>query len=292
MRWGCGGIHGQDSSRPRGGAWAGGGRPGTRRPADSGGGGAQQDGPPLAARRSQASAVAPRQLPAAVPHFAGRVAELAALHAVLDAARPGRAPAVAVAAIDGPPGWARPPWRCAGGTKSPAGSRTASYTSTCAGLTPRADQVRQPKAIRGMLDAPGLPAGQIPGRTGAQAGLYRSLLAGKRMLVLLDNVREADQIRPLLPGGPGCLVVVTSRRQLDRLVTIEGACPMRLGLLPGRGTRPAGGTAWARQAGRRARPPPAADQAVRRAAAGAGYHRRPGYSPARARPRHAGNRTQ
>ena len=61
--------------------------------------------------------------------------------------------------------------------------------------------------------------------------MYRSLLVGKRMLVLLDNARDVDQVRPLLPAGPGCLVIVTSRNQLTSLVATEGASPLTLDVL-------------------------------------------------------------
>lgn len=61
-------------------------------------------------------------------------------------------------------------------------------------------------------------------------GLYRSVLSGRRVLIVLDNVRNAAQVRPLLPGSPGCLVIVTNRSALAGLVA-EGAHPLRLGPL-------------------------------------------------------------
>src|SRR5262249_59510301 len=66
-------------------------------------------------------------------------------------------------------------------------------------------------------------AGQAPGADEAKVGLYRSLLADKRMLIVLDNARDEQQVRPLLPGGPGCLGLVTSRGQLLGPAAAEGA---------------------------------------------------------------------
>ncbi|MDG4830094.1 tetratricopeptide repeat protein [Solwaraspora sp. WMMD1047] len=91
--------------------------------------------------------------------------------------------------------------------------------------------VRPADALRGFLDALDVPAQRIPAGPDERAGLYRSLMAGRRMLVLLDNARDAEQVRPLLPGTPDCLVVVTSRNQLPGLVATEGAQPLALDLL-------------------------------------------------------------
>jgi tetratricopeptide (TPR) repeat protein len=79
------------------------------------------------------------------------------------------------------------------------------------------------------LAALGVPASQIPAAPAERAGLYRSVLAGRRVLIVLDNARDAAQVRPLLPGSGGCLVVVTSRSSLAGLAAAEGAHPVRLG---------------------------------------------------------------
>jgi tetratricopeptide (TPR) repeat protein len=89
-----------------------------------------------------------------------------------------------------------------------------------------------PKEVTGwFLVALGVPAAQIPADVQARCGLYRSVLAGRRVLIVLDNARDAEQVRPLLPGSPGCLVVVTSRSALTGLAAAEGARPLRLGPL-------------------------------------------------------------
>jgi tetratricopeptide (TPR) repeat protein len=93
------------------------------------------------------------------------------------------------------------------------------------------------EAMRGFLDAFGVPVTQIPEGLDAQAGLYRSLLTGKRVLVVLDNARDAEQVRGLLPGSPGCLAIVTSRNHLTGLVAADGAHPLALDLLTDAGAR-------------------------------------------------------
>ncbi|MDX3075963.1 AfsR/SARP family transcriptional regulator [Streptomyces sp. MI02-7b] len=87
------------------------------------------------------------------------------------------------------------------------------------------------EALRALLDAFGTPVGRIPAGLEAQAAFYRSLLAGRRVLVVLDNARDSEQVRPLLPSAPGCLAVVTSRHQLQGLVAAEGARSFTLDLL-------------------------------------------------------------
>jgi DNA-binding SARP family transcriptional activator/tetratricopeptide (TPR) repeat protein len=78
----------------------------------------------------------------------------------------------------------------------------------------------------------GVPPPQVPADEAEAAARYRTLLADRRVLVVLDNARDAGQVRPLLPGGTGCLAVVTSRDRLDSLVAYEGAARLRLDPLP------------------------------------------------------------
>lgn len=86
-------------------------------------------------------------------------------------------------------------------------------------------------ALDGFLRALGVPAESIPVEAEARAALYRSVLTGRQVLIVLDNVNSADQVRPLLPAAPGCMVVVTSRHSLTGLVVIESAHRLTLDLL-------------------------------------------------------------
>ncbi|SCL57758.1 DNA-binding transcriptional activator of the SARP family [Micromonospora eburnea] len=176
------------------------------------------------------SRAAPAQLPLALPTFSGRVGELALLDAVL-AEEAGRSPTVVITVVSGTAGvgktalavqWAH---RVAG--RFPDGQLYVNLR----GFDPAGALVSPAAALRSFLDALGVPAERIPDGLADQAALYRSTLAGRRMLVLLDNARDVEQVRPLLPGTPGCLVVVTSRSELIPLVAVEGAHPVPLDLL-------------------------------------------------------------
>jgi hypothetical protein len=172
---------------------------------------------------------APRTLPAPPGFFAGRAAELRTLDAALQTAADGSAGANIVV-IEGAGGVGKTAlavhWAHLVADRFPDGQLYVNLH----GFHPSGRAVTGAEAIRLLLDALRVPADRLPARSDAQAALYRTLLAGKRMLILLDNARYAHQIRPLLPGSSECLVVVTSRDQLAGLVAIEGARPLRLDL--------------------------------------------------------------
>ncbi|MEV5988961.1 BTAD domain-containing putative transcriptional regulator [Streptomyces sp. NPDC052051] len=86
--------------------------------------------------------------------------------------------------------------------------------------------------LREFLLALGTPAQRVPETTAARGALFRSLTAGRRLLVVLDNARSSEQVRPLLPGGDQCATVVTSRDRLGGLIASDAARPVPLDHLP------------------------------------------------------------
>ncbi|TDB83040.1 tetratricopeptide repeat protein [Actinomadura sp. KC216] len=179
--------------------------------------------------------VVPRQLPAAVAGFAGRRAELQTLTAELAQLRETASAGgtVVISAIGGTAGIGKTAlalhWAHQVAERFPDGQLYVNLR----GFDPAGTPVTSAEAVRGFLDAFQVPAERIPVSLAAQAALFRSLLVGRRVLVVLDNARDTDQIRPLLPGSPGCVVVVTSRNQLTSLISTEGARPISLDLLRG-----------------------------------------------------------
>jgi DNA-binding SARP family transcriptional activator len=187
--------------------------------------------PVVAGPASPAGSVVPRQLPADIVGFAGRAAALKALHDLVPDGEAATASAVVISAIAGTAGVGKTAlavhWAHQVADRFPAGQLYVNLR----GFGPSGRTMEPAEAVRGFLDALGVPRQRIPPEFEAQVGLYRSLLADKRMLILLDNARDADQVRPLIPGTPGCLVVVTSRNQLTGLVASETARPLLLDLL-------------------------------------------------------------
>jgi tetratricopeptide (TPR) repeat protein len=99
------------------------------------------------------------------------------------------------------------------------------------GYDPEAPPLSPREALLDLLGALAVEPGRIPHGLEARGALYRSLLADRRMLVVLDNAREVGQVRPLLPGSSRCVVVVTSRHQMPGLVALNNAQPVELDLL-------------------------------------------------------------
>ncbi|QXE39160.1 tetratricopeptide repeat protein [Streptomyces sp. GMY02] len=100
------------------------------------------------------------------------------------------------------------------------------------GFDPNSAPMPVEHALRFFLESLGADPHGLPHDVDALTSRYRTLLSGQRVLVLLDNAHNAAQVRPLLPGAPGCLVIVTSRNQLSGLVAVDGAVPLNLDVLP------------------------------------------------------------
>jgi tetratricopeptide (TPR) repeat protein len=163
----------------------------------------------------------PRQLPRAVPHFIGRAAHLAALDGLLHDG--------AVTAVVGTAGVGKTAlvvrWAHRVQHLFPDGTMYVNLR----GYGP--DTAANPgDVLADFLGALGIGPERIPPHQDARAALYRSALAERRVLIVLDNANGVEQIRPLLPGGPGC-VVVTSRSDLRGLEIAEGARRISLPLL-------------------------------------------------------------
>jgi DNA-binding SARP family transcriptional activator/tetratricopeptide (TPR) repeat protein len=165
----------------------------------------------------------PAQLPGDAYRFAGRAEELASLDGILT-----EAGTVVISAVSGTAGvgktalavhWAH---RVAG--EFPDGQLYVNLR----GFDPGGQVMTAAEAVRGFLAGLGVASERVPTHLDAQLSLYRRLVSGRRMLVLLDNARDADQVRPLLPGTPTALAVVTSR---NRLAELDATRPVTLDVL-------------------------------------------------------------
>ena len=177
---------------------------------------------------AEADRLAPAQLPLDVTGFCGRVLESAALDAMLAAQDAQPSPVVAV--LSGMAGVGKTGlavhWAHQVRHRFPDGQLYLDLR----GYSQRSP-MRPVEALHRLLHGLGVAPGKVPVNVVDAAAVYRSLLADRRVLVVLDNARDAEQVRPLLPGGGVSLVVVTSRDRLDGLVALEGARPVTLDVL-------------------------------------------------------------
>jgi DNA-binding SARP family transcriptional activator/tetratricopeptide (TPR) repeat protein len=157
----------------------------------------------------------PRELPAAPWSFSARSEELATLTAVLTADGPRQV------VISGPGGIGKTAlalhWAHRDARFFPDGQLHVDLM----GFTPSGEPVSPAEALHRLLS--GLGVTKVPDAVEARAALFRSTIAGRRMLLVLDNAISADQVTPLLPGTPSCAVVITSRNRLHSLITTSGA---------------------------------------------------------------------
>jgi DNA-binding SARP family transcriptional activator/Tfp pilus assembly protein PilF len=185
---------------------------------------------PRPAPTNNAESAGPSTLPAAVRHFSGRDEELAVLDELAESAA-ALAPGMAViSAIDGTAGVGKTAlavhWAHQATARFPDGQLYVNLR----GYDP--DRPMSPAdALAGFLRTLGVAGPQIPADAEERAAHYRSLLAGRKILILLDNAGSAEQVRPLLPAAAGCVTVVTSRDSLAGLVAREGARRIDLDLL-------------------------------------------------------------
>jgi DNA-binding SARP family transcriptional activator len=162
--------------------------------------------------------VTPRQLPAVPRLFTGRTPELARITEIAAAGPPS-----GIAVIGGFGGTGKTSlalyWAHQNLDRFPEGQLYVNLR----GFDPTAAPIPPLSALQGFLEALGVPPTAIPAELDGCAALYRSLIAGRRMLVVLDNARDAEHVQPLLPGGDTCFALVTSRHQLTGLITAHGA---------------------------------------------------------------------
>jgi DNA-binding SARP family transcriptional activator len=184
---------------------------------------------PSIAIRARPGPIVPRQLPAGVRHFVGRESELSQLDSLVSQDVPGGT--VVITAISGTGGIGKTALALRWGHQVAARFPDGQLYVNLRGYDPGGTPLMPADAVRGFLDALGVPPTEIPEAPEAGAALFRTMLADRQMLILLDNAKDPDQVRPLLPASAGCLVIVTSRSELTGLSITDGAVTIPLGLV-------------------------------------------------------------
>ncbi|WP_166661057.1 AfsR/SARP family transcriptional regulator [Paractinoplanes brasiliensis] len=193
-------------------------------------GGTGTPAPPSPSPAPRLTTVLPAQLPADLAHFTGRdeaqsrTLGLVNGHILTQASMP-------VLAIDGIPGIGKTSLAIHLAHQLTDAYPDGQLYVDLQGFDPEQSVLHPAEALQGFLNALGVPDADIPVSHHARSGLYRSVLSGRRILVVLDNAHSVEQVRPLLPGSPGCLALVTSRKRLTGLATAHGAHLMTLDVL-------------------------------------------------------------
>ena len=187
-------------------------------------------GAPAATGPTRAARPVPAQLPAGVPDFVGRGGALQRLCALSSGPGTDRTGAPPVIIVTGCAGVGKTAlavhWAHRVADRFPDGQLYVHLRGRTAG-----QPIPPEQALAWLLGALGTAPGQVPAELASAAALYRTRVAGRRMVVVLDDADTAEQVRPLLPGSPTCAVVVTSRNRLSSLVAREGARQLSLGAL-------------------------------------------------------------
>ncbi|MFF5480349.1 ATP-binding protein [Streptomyces sp. NPDC012935] len=182
----------------------------------------------IAIRESPRVQVVPQQVPPANPRFTGRANEQAAMSDVWAHRETGLGGTPSIVAIDGMGGIGKTSLAVHWAHRNAAEFPDGSFYVNLRGFDPQLPAVEPQSAINELLNSLGVPPREIPPTYVAQEALYRSLLADRSALILLDNVRSVQQVRPLLPAATNSMVIVTSRTELTSLVAHFGARVIKL----------------------------------------------------------------
>jgi transcriptional regulator with XRE-family HTH domain len=180
--------------------------------------------------RSRKNVQSPMRLPSVAPHFTGRRQQLSSLDR--SARQRGEAcPGTArIMLIDGAPGVGKTTLALHWAHQHAAEFTDGVLFQDLHGSGPHGDPLRPRDALADCLRSLGVASASVPDTVEDRAAMYHTLLSRRRMLIVLDNAATADQVRSLMPGAPGCMVLVTSRNRLGGLVARDGAS--RLSLQP------------------------------------------------------------